>query len=61
MLKDSPIVILDEATAFADPDNEVMVQKASSELAKNRTVIMIAHVWRTENLIFIFNNIYFIY
>lgn len=43
MLKDSPIVILDEATAFADPDNEVMVQKAFSELAKNRTVIMIAH------------------
>lgn len=43
MLKDSPVVILDEATAFADPDNEVMVQKAFSELAKNRTVIMIAH------------------
>lgn len=43
MLKDSPIIILDEATAFADPDNEVMVQKAFSELAKNRTVIMIAH------------------
>lgn len=43
MLKNSPIVILDEATAFADPDNEVMVQKAFSELAKNRTVIMIAH------------------
>lgn len=61
MLKDSPIVILDEATAFADPDNEVMVQKVFSELAKNRTVIMIAHVWRTENLIFVFNNIYFIY
>lgn len=43
MLKNSPIVILDEATAFADPDNEVMVQKAFSELAKDRTVIMIAH------------------
>lgn len=43
MLKNAPIVILDEATAFADPDNEVMVQKAFSELAKNRTVIMIAH------------------
>lgn len=43
MLKNSPVVILDEATAFADPDNEVMVQKAFSELAKNRTVIMIAH------------------
>lgn len=61
MLKDSPIVILDETTAFADPDNEVMVQKAFSELAKNRTVIMIVHVWRTENLIFVFNKIYFIY
>lgn len=43
MLKNAPVVILDEATAFADPDNEVMVQKAFSELAKNRTVIMIAH------------------
>ena len=37
------MLILDEATAFADPDNEVMVQKAFSELAKDRTVIMIAH------------------
>lgn len=43
MLKNAPVVILDEATAFADPDNEVMVQKAFSALAKNRTVIMIAH------------------
>ena len=43
MLKNSPIVILDEATAFADPDNEVLVQEAFSKLAKNRTVIMIAH------------------
>lgn len=43
MLKNAPVVILDEATAFEDPDNEVMVQKAFSELAKNRTVIMIAH------------------
>lgn len=43
MLKNAPVVILDEATAFADPDNEVMVQKAFSELAKDRTVIMIAH------------------
>ncbi len=43
MLKNALVVILDEATAFADPDNEVMVQKAFSELAKNRTVIMIAH------------------
>ena len=43
MLKNAPVVILDEATAFADPDNEVMVQKAFSELVKDRTVIMIAH------------------
>lgn len=43
MLKDAPILILDEATAFADPDNESKVQAAFSSLAKGRTVIMIAH------------------
>ena len=43
ILKDSPIVILDEATAFADPENEALVQKAFMELGKNKTVIMIAH------------------
>ena len=43
ILKNSPIVILDEATAFADPDNEVKVQQALSELSKGKTVIMIAH------------------
>ena len=43
MLKNTPIVILDEATAFADPDNEVKVQKAFSALSKGKTVIMIAH------------------
>lgn len=43
ILKNSPIIILDEATAFADPDNEVKVQRAMSELAKGKTVIMIAH------------------
>lgn len=43
ILKNAPIIILDEATAFADPDNEVKVQKAMSELAKGKTVIMIAH------------------
>ena len=43
ILKDSPVVILDEATAFADPDNEVKVQRAFGELLKGRTVIMIAH------------------
>ncbi|MDO4942278.1 MAG: ABC transporter ATP-binding protein [Lachnospiraceae bacterium] len=43
MLKNTPIIILDEATAYADPDNETQVQKAFNELAKNKTVIMIAH------------------
>lgn len=43
ILKNSPIIILDEATAFADPDNEIKVQKAMSELARGKTVIMIAH------------------
>ncbi len=43
VLKDSPILILDEATAFADPDNETKVQAAFDELAKNKTLIMIAH------------------
>ena len=43
MLKDAPVLILDEATAFADPDNETKVQAAFNELAKGRTVIMIAH------------------
>ncbi|QIB68909.1 ABC transporter ATP-binding protein [Aminipila butyrica] len=43
LLKNAPIVILDEATAFADPDNEHRVQQAFTELSKNRTVIMIAH------------------
>lgn len=42
-LKNAPILILDEATAFADPDNEVLVQKAFENLAKDKTVIMIAH------------------
>ena len=43
MLKNAPIVILDEATAFADPDNESRVQAAFTELSKEKTVIMIAH------------------
>ena len=43
MLKNAPVLILDEATAFADPDNETRVQAAFKELAKGRTVIMIAH------------------
>ena len=43
VLKNAPVLILDEATAFADPDNEVKVQVAFSELSKGKTVIMIAH------------------
>lgn len=43
ILKDAPIVVLDEATAFADPENEAMIQKAFGTLTKGRTVIMIAH------------------
>ena len=43
MLKNAPILILDEATAFADPDNEAKVQAAFGALAKGKTVIMIAH------------------
>lgn len=43
VLKDAPILILDEATAFADPDNETKVQAAFEELSKNKTLIMIAH------------------
>ncbi len=43
ILKDAPIVVLDEATAFADPENEAMIQKAFETLTKDRTVIMIAH------------------
>ena len=43
MLKNAPIVILDEATAFADPDNETRVQAAFSKLSEGQTVIMIAH------------------
>ena len=43
MLKNAPVLILDEATAFADPDNEAKVQAAFSVLAKGKTVLMIAH------------------
>ena len=43
ILKDAPIVVLDEATAFADPENEVLIQKAFATLTSGKTVIMIAH------------------
>ena len=43
ILKDAPIVVLDEATAFADPENEALIQRAFASLTQGRTVIMIAH------------------
>ena len=43
ILKNAPIVVLDEATAFADPENEALIQKAFATLTRDRTVIMIAH------------------
>lgn len=43
ILKDAPIVVLDEATAFADPENEHHIQKAFEVLTRNKTVLMIAH------------------
>ncbi|PIE18764.1 MAG: ABC transporter ATP-binding protein [Proteobacteria bacterium] len=43
LLKDAPIVVLDEATAFADPENEHLIQQALAELTKGKTVLMIAH------------------
>lgn len=43
ILKDAPIILLDEATAFADPDNEYLIQQAFERLVKGKTVIMIAH------------------
>ena len=43
ILKDAPIVVLDEATAFADPENERQIQKAFDVLTRNKTVLMIAH------------------
>ncbi|MDO5707203.1 MAG: ABC transporter ATP-binding protein [Andreesenia angusta] len=42
-IKDAPIVLLDEATAFADPENEYLIQAALKELSKGKTTIMIAH------------------
>ena len=43
IIKDAPIIVLDEATAFADPENETKIQKALKNLTRNKTVIMIAH------------------
>jgi ATP-binding cassette subfamily B protein len=47
MLKDAPIVLLDEATASLDPENEIFIQRAISELLKNKTIIVIAHRLKT--------------
>ena len=43
LLKDSPIVVLDEATAYSDPENEAIIQQSIDNLVKDKTVIMIAH------------------
>ena len=43
ILKDAPIVVLDEATAFADPENELQIQKAFDEVIRGKTVLIIAH------------------
>lgn len=43
ILKNAPIVVLDEATAFADPENEYLIQRALKELTRGKTVLMIAH------------------
>lgn len=43
ILKDAPIIVLDEATAFADPENEYQIQKAFEKLTRGKTVLMIAH------------------
>jgi ATP-binding cassette subfamily B protein len=47
LLKNAPIVLLDEATANIDPENETLIQEAISALVKDRTVIVIAHRLRT--------------
>lgn len=47
MIKDAPIVILDEATSNIDPENEQLIQNAIEELTRNKTIIMIAHRLKT--------------
>ena len=47
LLKNAPVILLDEATASLDPENEVFVQKAIAKLVEGKTVIMIAHRLRT--------------
>ncbi|MBE6493770.1 MAG: ABC transporter ATP-binding protein [Methanosphaera stadtmanae] len=58
LLKDAPIIILDEATAFTDPENELQVQKAINQITKNKTVLIIAHrlsTIRNVDRIFVIN------
>jgi ATP-binding cassette subfamily B protein len=59
LLKNAPILVLDEATAYADPENEYMMQKALSLLMKGKTVIIIAHrlstIKEAENIIVVQN------
>ena len=59
ILKDAPVIVLDEATAFADPENEALVQKSFEALAKGKTLIMIAHrlttVQNADNIIVLDN------
>ena len=49
MIKDAPIVILDEATAYSDPENEAIIQESVSKLVKDKTLIVIAHRLSTVN------------
>lgn len=49
LLADTPILIMDEATAFADPDSELEIQKALSSLVEGRTVLAIAHPGSTQS------------
>ncbi len=49
ILKDAPIIVLDEATAFADPENEAQIQKAFEKLTRGKTVLMIAHRLSRQN------------
>ncbi len=59
MLKDAPVVILDEATAYTDPENEALVQSSVAKLVKGRTLIVVAHRLSTivdADKIFVVNN-----
>lgn len=59
MLKDAPVVVLDEATAYIDPENEAVIQRAVAQLIKGKTVIVIAHRLSTiidADQIFVINN-----